>query len=107
VKAGKIRVVRTAGGKVRISESEVKRLLAEGPPESVAQVQEKLVPPTFERVNLTPLLPAGLILLGTAMFLSFPLLFQRGAIEGQTFLFQYAVFISLSAASLHLTKRGF
>jgi excisionase family DNA binding protein len=75
-KSGKIKVLRTAGGKRRIPESEVRRLLIERGAVSEPRIAPKKKP--TGKPGLTSPLPAGLVLLGTTLLLSYPLLFQGG-----------------------------
>ena len=112
---GKIRVVRTKGGARRIPESEVTRFLKERPslqpsasvpqPTRIPTPAESASPvPLPSEIGITSPLSGGLILLGAALFLTFRLLLIP--LDSLSFVFNYAVFIALTGASIHFMKRG-
>jgi excisionase family DNA binding protein len=108
-KIGKIRVIRTKGGARRIPESEIMRLLKEKAPkptptlERPAPVHPAPAPPSSEP-GITSPFSGGLILLGAALFLTCRLFLI--SFDSLSFLFNYAVFIALTGASIYLMKRG-
>jgi excisionase family DNA binding protein len=109
-KIGKIKAVRTKGGARRIPESEVTRLLKERTPlhkpipkPSPPSPAAMRAPASLE-LGITSSFSGGLILLGAALFLTCRLFLI--SFDSFSFLFNYAVFIALTGASVHLMKRG-